>query len=512
MKILVLLGLLFSFSSYAQTVKTEGGCSINHPLIALNGKAIPAPAKAIWTGGCSNGKASGYGYYGFSESKRVHDFIYLNAANGDTSAGFALLYGLEGEAVFEAFIDLKSGAEVDGGYCRSNSVCKKVFAEAEKNQGMPPELTLPPYSQLPAAKPPVPPAVPPSAPPVPPKAPTTCTVEHPTDLVWQRPDKSIWTGACSQSKPHGYGWYKFDLSKDGYPQSRVEILIEFNQGAVANSFYYAKMFTQDQVTYEGFAQLGGYQVDNGNCLALEECARTADVLKNGVKSPVPVPPKGPAVPVPPPAAPQPPEQEPQHQQQDDLNPPFRSVDDAQEKFEIAARKARAYLLQKLEETDEQGNKNTYKLDTITSGMIDFERNFPEYAYNICQRNRVVLEGCRIFQYETAVRSLINLVNGADVTEVLFPTANYRSLSESCHGDSMSELRNCWSQKIDGLERNIAARHPNGTKYAVLAFAGYATAISYLNAYGGSAYSDEFLGNYEKLIFYLHEQANTAWRN
>ncbi|UOF02900.1 hypothetical protein [Bdellovibrio reynosensis] len=333
-----------------------------------------------------------------------------------------------------------------------------------------------------------------AGPPIPPKAPVSCQVTHPTELVWQAPDKSTWTGACAGTKPHGYGWYKFDLSKDGYQTSRVEILLELKNGEVANTYYYAKMFTDEQLSFQGFAQLGGYQIEEATCLNSTECSRIADTLKNGIKPPMP-----PA----PPAKEDPKEKEPTVP---DFAPPYRSRAEAHEKFFTAIDTVRTHFFKKAYEAGED-------TEAFWNAISRFQENFALYAQFICQRNKQELENCEIYQYEAAGRSLHALLNGKKGREMVFSHTHYQTLAVNCDDSSEHAYMECWYRKLDQFANKIAQRHPNGTRFAKEAFGHYADALSILYTnYSGGSYRFERAAFYEQFLFFLHEQANTNWTN
>lgn len=514
MKILILLlGCLFSFSAFAQSVKTDSGCLINHPEIHMGEKILRAAVgpRVKWTGSCVNGNAHGYGYYGFHENKNNQAFIYLNAVNGATSSGYAILYTIEKESVYEDLVDLTTGKKVEDSFCKSTPACKKIYIESEKNQGTPPDIDLPLYVET---APPIPsaPPTPPAAPPIPPKAPISCTAKHPTELVWKSPNKSIWTGGCLNGKAQGYGWYKFDLTNDGYDSSRVEVLLEFNNGEVANTFYYVKMFTQEQLTFEGFAQLGGYQIDGKNCLETAECARTADVVKNGVRPPLP--PKAPQLPPPQPQQPEVPDETYKGnldcfgEKVDDIGDPPRHLSEIQSLL-VEMQKIGMRCLIHLNEKEYGSDGNA---SNIVNGLNQFMKYYPTYAHYICQRNGVFVEACEKQQLYMAINIFYDIYASRDIYQTLRDLhGDYRPLGDKCsNAINNGDFNSCWHNQIKNLENFIAQKHPNGAKNGSLAFDGLAKALGYLHAGGGSAYTGEYLDAYEHLMWNLYDTANTVF--
>ena len=337
-----------------------------------------------------------------------------------------------------------------------------------------------------------------------------CSLNHPQGVVWKAPAQFIWKGACFNGQAHGYGWYEFNLSNDGFPAAKVELLIEYANGAVSNDFYYFKMYNQDKVTYEGYALLGESQIDAGTCLSLADCARTMEVLKNGVQPPMP--PMAPAVPpMPAPAPPTtPPSVEQQHENiQLPANPQYSSVEEAYKQFKIAARLA-MYAIEK-RVTEEYGD-DSFTQDVV-NGMVEFEKNFPGYAAAICRRNKRDLQRCQIYQYQVIGASLAAIVAGKPTEEVLPATRPFASRSVLCeNAGSMGGMINCWRSQVEKFERSLARVHPTAMQYCVAAFDGLSTALTYLVATGGSAYNTEFFGNYETLLEFVSNQAQTAWND
>ncbi|MFV8249073.1 hypothetical protein [Bdellovibrio bacteriovorus] len=331
-----------------------------------------------------------------------------------------------------------------------------------------------------------------------------CSLNHPQGVVWKAPAQFVWKGACFNGQAHGYGWYEFNLSNDGFPAAKVELLIEYANGAVSNDFYYFKMYNQDKVTHEGYALLGESQIDAGTCLSLADCARTMEVLKNGVQPPLP--PMAPAVP----PMPAPPSVDQQRQGVSlPASPRYTTAAAAYIEFVTSVSAVTDELVKRAYQSF--GEESEYIDKEVRDGMSYFTRYFPLYASSICRRNKKDLERCQIHQYEVIVASMSAIVSGKPVEEILPATRSYRSRSELCENTgSMADARECWSNQLTKLENSLKRVHPSAVDAGVTAFAGYAGALSYLNAAGGSAYGFEFLGNYEKLLEFINTQAQTTW--
>ncbi|UOF02663.1 hypothetical protein [Bdellovibrio reynosensis] len=356
----------------------------------------------------------------------------------------------------------------------------------------------------------------------------SCEVIHPQGLVWGAPAQYSWSGGCISGKAHGYGWYKFSLANDGYANSTVELLTEFKNGVEQNNYYYVKMLTDDAVTFEGYAQFGGFQVDEKSCLQSPACAQVQDVVKNGVRPPLPpAPPAPPADPNP--EVPETPETPEEPEDGDDweygrykkgkncLGQADNSgeqgggdLSDLKAEFPHAVRRATECLFH-LVDTEHDGS--SYKKQTILDSMNQFSNYFPVYVRHICQRNRVVQYTCEEDQYSMALNVLGYVYYyGYSVTELLKNYHdNYRPLGEQCeNASSNGEFNNCWGAQIQKLVNFIAKNHPNGAKNGSVAFDALASALAHATAGGGSAYTADYLDLYEHLMWFVLDVSKTNY--
>lgn len=334
-----------------------------------------------------------------------------------------------------------------------------------------------------------------AGPPMPPPMPTNqvmsqegCVVLHPEKLPWKQPKEANWLGACVRGKAQGYGWYKFNLTEDGYPASKVDVFLEFQDGDLANDFYFAKMITGADVNYEGFAEAGAYQVNNENCLGLAECVRIMQALKEGGTAPrPPVPPQAPLEP-------------------EDI-PPQTPLEEAEEKFqEIIYMRLRGALEKRFVDAPE-------KVEPVVQQFYEFERFFNSYAQYICQRNSRDLENCKTYQYQVANLALNYVIAGANDEAILFKLqGNYKPFEETVCGNSRSVQDSfaCIGRAISQKEKNIASKHPRAMDRGSLAIAAYSKAVSLFEASGGSARNAAYLWSYEILLEFIYQQSITPW--
>lgn len=327
-----------------------------------------------------------------------------------------------------------------------------------------------------------------------------CVVLHPESLPWKQPKMASWTGSCVSGKAQGYGWYKFDLTNDGYPASSVEIFLELGDGSLTNDFYFAKMMTGSELNYEGYAQAGGYQVNSGNCLALAECYRTMQALKEKATSPKP--------PMPP-VAPAEPEETVDSEESEQIEEalPETPLEIAQRELkEVMYNQVRSFVRERFQD---QPNMNT----TVFVSIMSFEYYFREYAENICHRNGRVLQNCQLYQYRIATDALKNLAEGqSDESALLKLRRPYSSFEESvcARRSSMQDLFSCIHTAIKNKEKNISAKHPRAMASGATAIAAYSEALSLMEAEGGSAKTSAYLGSYERLLEFIYEQSITPW--
>ncbi|UOF02544.1 hypothetical protein [Bdellovibrio reynosensis] len=322
------------------------------------------------------------------------------------------------------------------------------------------------------------------SPPLPPKPPTSCTVLHPSELVWQRPDKSVWTGDCANKTAQGYGWYKFDLAKEGFADSRVEILIEFDQGRVANKYYYVIMYTDNEASFEGFAELGGYQVDLDSCLKISECTRTLEFLKSEVTEPIqPTNCLGQEV-------------EEEHEDREGLI-------ENQELLKTWAAEAAECAIAAVD-------RDADLSPTIKEEMDKFIQNFFPFTRAICQQNGRANEQCEIQQ----LRKLANLFRTIHYKhdldkELASLHSSSDSLSEKCNDQSANNFNTCWTEEIEALEERIKLKNPTAGKYASQAFEALAYALAYLEANSGSRYMQQVSHLREELAWYVWDLVKSS---
>lgn len=320
-----------------------------------------------------------------------------------------------------------------------------------------------------------------------------CSLTHPATLAWRKPLQASWSGACVQGQAQGYGWYKYDLTNDGSPDWKVELFMEFTSGVVSNSYLYVKMLNNGSLAFEGFMDLTNHSIDSADCLSITDCARTADVLKNGTKPPQPPTPPN----TPPPTEPNPPPHE---------TRPVDPLADAQKKFQESWQNGLSSLLARFA-TDLATRQ------AITVAMNDFAKNYPVYAQNICQRNKRNLLNCAIFQYENARISLDRLTLGDSVQNLFFPVAGYVSRAKDCQkAKSNAEFLTCFQSRLDKDLETVAKNHPNGALYGSKALKGYAKALAFMDAKTGPSLTAATLDNYEHFLRFLMEQAERAWDN
>ncbi|UOF02536.1 hypothetical protein [Bdellovibrio reynosensis] len=324
-----------------------------------------------------------------------------------------------------------------------------------------------------------------------------CTLSHPSTLTWRKPAKASFSGTCANGLAQGYGWYKFNLASDGAPTWAVELFIEFNAGVTSNNYLYVKMFTNGNLLLENFMDLNNHSLDFADCLQIPECARTADVLKNGTKPTPPQP--APPQPAPPerPAPPAPPEQP---------APPVDPLKRAQVRFVSSWQAGLQVLL-------ERSKGDATVRQAITTAMNEFYKNYPSYAANICQRNKRNLLNCAIFQYDNASVSLERLVNGDSITAIYFPVAGFVSRAKECQRTrTNTEFLTCYANRLDKDLDVISKNHPNGAAFGSKALKNYAKALAMMDQNAGPALTAATLENYEHFLRYLMEQAERPWDN
>ncbi len=321
-----------------------------------------------------------------------------------------------------------------------------------------------------------------------------CIVLHPESLPWKQPKVANWTGSCVNGKAQGYGWYKFDLTNDGYPASAVEIFLELGNGSLTNDFYFAKMMTGNELNYEGYAQAGGYQVENGNCLALAECYRTMQALKEKATAPKP--------PVPPVAL-----EESEESDHSEEVVPERPVEIAKRELKnVVYNQVRSFVKERFQDEPEL-------ISSVNSNVMAFVYHYEEFAQNICHRNSRYLENCQLYQYRVATAAVRSLAEGkSDESALLKLRRPYSPFENSicARKASMQDLFSCLQSAIKNKEKNISSKHPRAMASGAAAIAAYSEALSLLEASGGSAKTSAYLWSYERLLEFIYEQSITPW--
>lgn len=323
-----------------------------------------------------------------------------------------------------------------------------------------------------------------------------CSIYHPA-LPWQQPTEASWSGICPNEFATGFGWYRFNLSGEGFPDTRVEIFMHFDNGAPANEFYYARMSTGNQKNYEGYAELGGYQISAEDCSRHADCSLIIKAKENDGKPPLP--PMRPSQPPKPPTAPS----APSHAPDTDLSP----VQTIKIKFlniiqkEIPVKVNAAY------------EDNPLKAQEIIADFNVFGSRWVDFAHFICQRSGLELQQCEQYQLSMMYGVLSQFLNNKRENAYL-PTNSFSDFGNTICGKFYDRQRSmdCLNEQMDKRISSLRKMHPKAMSVAVDAISYYASAIVQYQGYGGSTAQAETIYLRERMLQFVYEQAHGNWQN
>ncbi|WP_374000105.1 hypothetical protein [Bdellovibrio bacteriovorus] len=325
-----------------------------------------------------------------------------------------------------------------------------------------------------------------------------CSVFHP-DLPWKAPAQAAWSGTCVSGAAAGFGWYRFDLAAEGFKDTKLEVFLNLDGGSLANEFYYARMTTQGQVQYEGYAEVGGYQISAEDCAADSSCRQLKTAKENDGKPPVPpTRPKGPPIPEAPPK-----EQAPKTQ----IPPPkSESLQDSRDFFQRVNQQIPVFMRAHFSGEPEVAQE-------VIASMETFKNEWVKYSAYICQRGGRQLSSCEKYQLDMMSYLLMRMM--AQETEDYFPvTSGFSNYSETkcASTNSMADHLNCIQRQCEKRARELQGMHPKAMAAGLEAIAAYAHGLSYMSASGGSARMSESLYLYERMLQFVYEMAYFQWKN